>query len=116
VIHVTAAARNESGSSSSALSRFLPIPGWLPRYDRSWLRPDIIAGITVVALLVPEGMAYAKPAGMPPETIFYAAQAALLLYAIFGTSRQLVVAVSSVQAVTRPKAIVGRSWKRLPPG
>jgi high affinity sulfate transporter 1 len=71
----------------------------LPKYDRSWLRGDIIAGITVVALLVPEGMAYAELAGMPPETIFYAAPAALVLYAIFGTSRQLVVVVSSVQAV-----------------
>ena len=81
------------------IASFFPILAWLPKYDRSWLRPDIIAGITVVALLVPEGMAYAELAGMPPETIFYAAPAALLLYAIFGTSRQLVVVVSSVQAV-----------------
>jgi high affinity sulfate transporter 1 len=81
------------------LGSFLPILSWLPRYDPSWLRPDIIAGITIVALLVPEGMAYAELAGMPPETVFYAAPAALLLYAIFGTSRQLVVGASSVQAV-----------------
>lgn len=59
----------------------------------------MIAGITITALLVPEGMAYAELAGMPPEVIFYAAPVALLLYAIFGTSRQLVVVVSSVQAV-----------------
>lgn len=85
--------------NATALARLLPILSWLPRYDRSWLRPDVIAGITVVALLVPEGMAYAELAGMPPETIFYAAPAALLLYAIFGTSRQLVVVVSSIQAV-----------------
>ena len=77
----------------------MPIFGWLPRYDRQWLRFDVIAAITVVALLVPEGMAYAELAGMPPETVFYAAPFALLLYAIFGTSRQLVVVVSSVQAV-----------------
>lgn len=81
------------------IASFFPILAWLPKYDRSWLRTDIIAGITVTALLVPEGMAYAELAGMPPETIFYAAPAALLLYAIFGTSRQLVVVVSSVQAV-----------------
>ncbi len=71
----------------------------MPNYQRAWLRPDLIAAITVTALLVPEGMAYAELAGMPPETIFYVAPAALLLYAIFGTSRQLVVVVSSVQAV-----------------
>ena len=68
-------------------------------FERGWLRSDFIAGLTVMALLVPEGMAYAELAGMPPQTIFYAAPAALLLYAIFGTSRQLVVVVSSVQAV-----------------
>ena len=86
-------------TSRRGIASFFPILGWLPTYNRSWLRPDIIAGITVTALLVPEGMAYAELAGMPPETIFYAAPAALLLYAIFGTSRQLVVVVSSVQAV-----------------
>ena len=86
-------------ASSKQTSRILPILDWLPSYDRSWLRTDIIAGITVTALLVPEGMAYAELAGMPPEVIFYSAPAVLLLYAIFGTSRQLIVVVSSVQAV-----------------
>ena len=56
------------------IASFFPILAWLPRYDPSWLRLDIIAGITVVALLVPEGMAYAELAGMPPQTIFYAAR------------------------------------------
>lgn len=78
--------------------RYAPILRWLPNYDRGWLRPDFIAGLTVVALLVPEGMAYAELAGMPPETAFYAAIPALLLYAIFGTSNQLVVATSSTIA------------------
>ena len=78
---------------------FLPIIDWLATYDRSWLRLDVIAGLTVVALLVPEGMAYAEIAGMPPETAFYAAPVGLLAYALLGTSRQLVVAVSSTIAV-----------------
>lgn len=82
-----------------SLASFLPILGWLPKYDRSWLRTDLIAGITVVALLVPEGIAYAEIAGMPPETFFYAAPVVLLIYAIFGTSRQLVIGAASVQAV-----------------
>jgi len=76
-----------------------PIRDWLRTYDRSWLRLDLIAGLTVVALLVPEGMAYAQIAGMPPETAFYAAPIGLLAYALLGTSRQLVVAVSSTIAV-----------------
>ena len=80
------------------LLRYLPILGWLPKYQGSWLRTDLIAGLTVVALLVPEGMAYAQIAGMPPQTAFYAAPIGLLAFAIFGTSRQLVVAVSSIIA------------------
>jgi len=85
--------------SRLALRSLVPILGWLPNYNRAWLRGDIIAGLTVVALLVPEGMAYAELAGMPPQAAFYAAPAGLLLYAIFGSSRQLVVAVSSAVAV-----------------
>ena len=72
---------------------------WLPGYQRSWLRLDVIAGLTVCAILVPEGMAYAELAGVPPEYAFYAAPAALLAYAALGTSRQLVVAVSSAIAI-----------------
>ena len=80
------------------LARYLPILTWLPQYQRAWLRTDLIAGLTIVALLVPEGMAYAQIAGVPPETAFYAAPIGLLLFAIFGSSRQLVVAVSAVIA------------------
>ena len=80
------------------LARHMPIMAWLPQYQRAWLRTDLIAGLTIVALLVPEGMAYAQIAGVPPETAFYAAPIGLLLFAIFGSSRQLVVAVSAVIA------------------
>lgn len=87
------------------MSRFLPILNWLPKYERSWLRGDILAGLTVLALLIPEGMAYAQIAGMPPQTAFYAAPIGLLLYAIFGTSRQLVVAVSATIATMSAAAV-----------
>ncbi len=73
-------------STPHGLRRWLPILHWLPRYDRSWLRGDVIAGLTVVALIVPEGMAYASLAGMPPETALYGAWIALVLYAIFARS------------------------------
>ena len=82
----------------SFLVRHLPILRWLPQYQRAWLRTDLIAGLTIVALLVPEGMAYAQIAGVPPQAAFYAAPIGLLAFAIFGTSRQLVVAVSAVIA------------------
>ena len=76
-----------------------PVFAWLQGYQRGWLRLDVIAGLTVCAILVPEGMAYAELAGVPPEYAFYAAPAALLAYAALGSSRQLVVAVSSAIAI-----------------
>src|SRR5512139_139069 len=85
--------------------RFLPILNWLPGYERAWLRGDILAGLTVLALLIPEGMAYAEIAGLPPQTAFYAAPIGLIMYAIFGTSKQLVVAVSAVIATMSAAAI-----------
>ena len=60
---------------------------WVPGYQRSWLRFDFIAGLTVCAILVPEGMAYAQLAGVPPEYAFYAAPIGLLAYALLGSSR-----------------------------
>ncbi len=90
--------RAETKSRPNLLLRYLPILGWLPKYERTWLRTDLIAGLTVVALLIPEGMAYAQIAGVPPQTAFYAAPIGLLAFAIFGSSRQLVVAVSAIIA------------------
>ena len=80
-------------------ARRWPVLDWVPGYQRGWLRLDIIAGLTVCAILVPEGMAYAGLAGVPPEAAFYAAPIGLLAYAVLGSSRQLVVAVSSAVAI-----------------
>jgi len=55
------------------LRSFFPIVSWLPKYKISWLRFDFIAALTVWALVVPEAMAYAGIAGMPPEAGLYAA-------------------------------------------
>lgn len=83
---------------ATGIARYVPILQWLPAYQRGWLRFDLIAGLTILALLIPEGMAYAELAGLPPQTAFYAAPIGLLLYAVFGTSRQLMVAVSAAIA------------------
>ncbi len=85
-------------SKKEILVAYVPILAWLPAYQTSWLRADLIASLTVMALLVPEGMAYAGIAGMPPETGLYAAILALLLYAILGSSRHLSVGPSSTVA------------------
>ncbi len=63
--------------------------GVLQRYERAWLRPDLLAGLTVGAMLVPQSMAYAALAGLPPQYGFYAVIGALVVYAAVGTSRHL---------------------------
>jgi len=108
---MTAPARTQQ-ESKSPIKSFIPILEWLPKYNKSWLRGDVIAALTVWALLVPEGMAYAGIAGMPPETGLYAALLALAGYAIFGTSRHLNVGPSSTVAalsfaLVAPLAVAG---------
>jgi SulP family sulfate permease len=83
----------------------LPIRRWLPAYERRWLRPDLIAAAAVWAVLVPEGMAYASLAGLPPEAGLFAALAPLLAYAVLGTCRQLTVGPSSAIAAYSAAAI-----------
>ncbi len=100
------AAKPIPAATTPGVRRFIPILDWLPRYQRSWLRMDLIAGLTVMAILIPEGMAYAQLAGVSPKAAFYAAPIGLVMYAILGTSRQLVVAVSSAVAITSAATIV----------
>ena len=80
------------------LWRFIPILNWLPKYDRGWLTFDIIAGLTLWGLVVPEGMAYAGIAGLPPQAGLYTLMASLLVYALFGSSRHLAVGATSASA------------------
>lgn len=75
----------------SHFKKHIPILSWLPNYQKSYLGGDLGAGITVGVLLIPQGMAYAMLAGMPPIFGLYAATVPLLIYAIFGTSRQLAI-------------------------
>src|SRR6185369_9506410 len=67
-------------------------------YRSDWLRGDLVAGLTVWAVLVPESLAYATIAGVSPVVGLYAAPGALLLYAAFGSSRHLVVGPMSATA------------------
>ena len=78
--------------------RYIPILSWLPAYNRSWLTADAIAGLTLWGLVVPEAMAYAGIAGLPPQAGLYTLLAALLIYALLGTSRHLVVQATSATA------------------
>ncbi|WP_280298354.1 SulP family inorganic anion transporter [Nocardia neocaledoniensis] len=76
----------------------VPIFESLRGYQRGWIRPDVLAGLTVWAVLVPEGLAYASIAGVPPVVGLYAAVPSLVLYALAGSSRHLIVAPMSATA------------------
>jgi len=71
------------------IKSILPILDWLPNYNKQHFKGDLNAGITVGIMLIPQGMAYAMLAGLPPIYGLYAAIVPQLIYAIFGTSRQL---------------------------
>jgi SulP family sulfate permease len=73
------------------IKEFLPITNWLPTYNKSLLKGDLSAGLTVGVMLIPQGMAYALIAGLPPIYGLYASTIPIILYSIFGTSRQLAV-------------------------
>ncbi|MDV7355500.1 SulP family inorganic anion transporter [Rhodococcus oxybenzonivorans] len=75
-----------------------PVFGSLREYRKGWVRPDVLAGLTVWAVLVPEALAYATIAGVPPVVGLYAAVPALILYAAAGSSRHLVVGPMSATA------------------
>ena len=79
--------------------RFLPVLLWARQYDRAHLGGDLSAGVTVGVMLIPQGMAYAMLAGLPPIYGLYAALVPLLLYALLGTSRQLAVGPVAIVAL-----------------
>jgi SulP family sulfate permease len=90
------------------LTRHVPLAGWISGYRwQAWLRLDVIAGVSVAALLIPESLGYAGVAGLPPEVGLYAAPLALLGYAILGRSTILVVATSSSTAAVSASVIAG---------
>jgi high affinity sulfate transporter 1 len=85
-------------TKSRTLTDYIPILEWLPSYNRAWLSADLIAGLSVWALLVPQGIAYSSIAGVPAQYGLYTALGALIGYALFGTSKQLVTGPSATVA------------------
>src|SRR4051812_1244808 len=77
------------------IGRFVPGLGALHEYRRTWFRSDVVAGVVLAAILVPQGMAYAELAGLPPVTGLYTTIACLVGYAIMGPSRVLVLGPDS---------------------
>ena len=99
-------ARTDPGARQKGLARHIPILGWIRAYDRRWLRGDLIAGVAVAALIVPKNLGYASIAGIPVQNGLYAAAAGAILYAVFGTSRQISTGPSSGLAAVAASAVV----------
>jgi sulfate permease, SulP family len=88
------------------VSRLVPIVGTLRMYQRQWLRGDLVAGVTVAALIVPKNLGYAGIAGVPLQNGLYAAAAGAFLYAVFGTCRQISMGPSSGLAAVAASAVL----------
>ena len=77
----------------------LLVPDWIRGYRGEWLRPDLVAGLTTAAVVVPKAMAYATVAGLPVEVGLYTAFIPMVIYAILGTSRPLSVSTTTTLAI-----------------
>lgn len=89
----------------TSFSRYLPILEWGRHYNRSALSNDMIAAVIVTIMLIPQSLAYALLAGLPPEAGIYASIAPIVLYAIFGTSKALAVGPVAVVSLLTASAI-----------
>lgn len=75
------------------------IPDWLSGYEKDWLRPDVLAGLTTSAVVIPKAMAYATIAGLPVQVGLYTAFLPMVIYAVLGTSRVLSVSTTTTLAI-----------------
>ena len=83
----------------------LPLLDWLPHYRKDWLRPDIVAGLTTAAVVIPKALAYATIAGLPVQVGLYTAFVPLMVYAVLGTSRPLSVTTTTTIAILTGAAL-----------
>ena len=90
---------------TARLKAALPIIHWLPNYRSGWLRPDIVAGLTLAAYGIPVAVAYSSLAGLPPEAGLYCYLLGGIAYALFGTSRQLAIGPTSAISILIGSAI-----------
>src|SRR6478672_10404961 len=96
----------DAASPRQSSGGIVPIVGWLREYERPWLRGDLVAGVTVAALIVPKNLGYAGIAGIPLQNGLYAAAAGAILYAVFGSCRQISMGPSSGLAAVAASAVL----------
>src|SRR5215469_3237639 len=92
---MNAGGQSATGERQARVERWIPGARVVRTYQRAWLRADLLAGVVLAAILVPQGMAYAQLAGLPAVTGLYTTVACLVGYALFGPSRVLVLGPDS---------------------
>lgn len=80
-------------------------PAWVSDYQRSWLRPDVIAGFTTAAVVIPKALAYATVAGLPVQAGLYTTFLPMIIYALFGTSRVLSMSTTTTLGILAGTAL-----------
>ncbi|KIY67713.1 sulfate permease [Cylindrobasidium torrendii FP15055 ss-10] len=93
-------AHNPAGKTKSYLFSLFPILGWITRYNLGWLTGDVIAGLTVGMVLVPQGMSYAQIASLPAEYGLYSSFVGVLIYCFFATSKDVSIGPVAVMSLT----------------
>jgi len=94
-------------SSDGSASFRVPAPDWIRAYRGEWFRPDLVAGLTAAAVVIPKAMAYATIAGLPVAVGLYTAFVPMAIYAVFGTSRLLSVSTTTTIAILSAAALGG---------
>jgi len=89
----------ENQVSNHQRPRAIPLLEWLPGYQSSWLRYDLIAGLITAAVVIPKAMAYATIAGLPVQVGLYTALVPMVIYVVLGTSRVLSVSTTTTIAI-----------------
>src|SRR6266513_2615947 len=88
---MTAPDSQPTGSTTPAIARFIPGLSLVRTYRKAWLLPDLLAGISICVVMIPSVIAYSGLMGLPPQQGLYAALVPLVVYALFGSSRQMIV-------------------------
>jgi high affinity sulfate transporter 1 len=83
----------------------LPLPAWIRAYRKEWFGPDLVAGLTAAAVVIPKAMAYATIAGLPVQVGLYTAFMPMVIYAVLGTSRPLSVSTTTTIAILAAAAL-----------
>jgi sulfate permease, SulP family len=92
---------------STAANNYFGMPDWLISYRKENLRPDVIAGLTTAAVVIPKAMAYATIAWLPVQVGLYTAFVPLVIYAMLGTSRVLSVSTTTTLAILTAAQLAG---------